>query len=105
MSKASGRMFPTTATNLLKIKYKDAKKFIKTEIKTLQSKDLNANGHILRGDPAELITNAANTGNCDLIVLATHGKAGMKDFWKGCIAHRICSFSRIPLLLPPIIEE
>ena len=76
-SKASGRMFPTTATKLLEMEYKDAKKFIKTEIKTLQSEGLTASGHVLRGDPAEMITNAANAGNVDLIVLATHGKTGM----------------------------
>lgn len=104
-SKASGRMFPTTATKLLEMEYKDAEKFIKTETQTLQSQGFAASGHVLRGDPAELITHAANTSNVALIILATHGKTGMKAFWEGSVAHRICSFSRVPLLLTPITEE
>jgi nucleotide-binding universal stress UspA family protein len=104
-SRASGRMFPTTATKLLEMEYEDAEEFIKTETKTLQSQGFAASGHVLRGDPAEMIANAANTGNVDLIVLATHGKTGMKAFWEGSVAHRICSFSRVPLLLTPIPEK
>lgn len=104
-SKASGRMFPSTATKLLEMEYEDAEEFIKTETKTLRSQGIDASGHVLRGDPAEMITNAAKTGNVDLIVLATHGKTGMKAFWEGSVAHRICSFSRVPLLLTPIPEK
>lgn len=98
-------MFPTTATKLLEMEYEDAEEFIKTETKTLRSQGIAASGHVLRGDPAEMITNAAKTGNVDLIVLATHGKTGMKAFWEGSVAHRIYSFSRVPLLLTPIVEK
>ena len=38
----------------------------------------------------------------DLIVLGTHGKTGMDAFWAGSVAHRICSQSRVPLLLIPV---
>ena len=104
-SKASGRMFPTTASKLLEMEFEDAEEFIKTETKKLQDQGIAASGHVLRGDPADMITNAANAGNVDLIVLATHGKTGMKAFWEGSVAHRICSFSRVPLLLAPIAEK
>ena len=98
-------MFPTTATKLLEMEYEDAEELIKTEAKTLQDQSIAASGHVLRGDPADMITNAANAGNVDLIILATHGKTGMKAFWEGSVAHRICSFSRVPLLLAPITEK
>lgn len=61
-----------------------------------------ASAHVLRGDPASVIVAAAVLAKIDLIVLGTHGKTGMDAFWSGSVAHRICSQSRIPLLLIPV---
>jgi nucleotide-binding universal stress UspA family protein len=100
----SGRMSPATASRLLEMACKDAQELIKTEVDSLQNRGFAVSGHVLRGDPAELIADAANTSNVDLTVLATHGKTGMKAFWEGSVAHRICSFSRVPLLLIPLAK-
>jgi nucleotide-binding universal stress UspA family protein len=102
-AKASSRMSPATASRILELQYKDAQEFIKTETDKLRSQGIAVSGHVLRGDPAEMVANAANSSNVDLTVLATHGKTGMKAFWEGSVAHRICSFSRVPLLLIPLI--
>jgi len=61
-----------------------------------------ASAHVLRGDPASVIVEAAAQAKIDLIVLGTHGKTGMDAFWSGSVAHRICSQSRVPLLLIPV---
>jgi nucleotide-binding universal stress UspA family protein len=53
-------------------------------------------------DPATVIINSAQQSQIDLIVLATHGRTGMEAFWKGSVTHKICSRSRIPLLLIPV---
>ena len=103
-ARASGRMSPATASRLLELQYKDAQEFIKTETDQLRSQGFAASGHVLRGDPAEMIADAANASSIDLTVLATHGKTGMKAFWEGSVAHRICSFSRVPLLLIPLAK-
>lgn len=103
-ARASGRMSPATASRILELQYKDAQEFIKTETDQLRSKGITASGHVLRGDPAEMIADAANSSNVDLTVVATHGKTGMKAFWAGSVAHRICSFSRVPLLLIPLAK-
>lgn len=100
----SGRMLPATASKILELEYKDAQEFIKAEMESLRSQGFAASGHVLRGDPAGMITDAANASSVDLTVLATHGKTGMKAFWEGSVAHRICSFSRVPLLLIPIAK-
>jgi nucleotide-binding universal stress UspA family protein len=103
-AKASGRLFPTTASRILEMENKDAQEFIKRETESLLERGIAASGHVLRGDPADMITNAANASSVDLTVLATHGKTGMKAFWEGSVAHRICSFSRVPLLLIPLAK-
>lgn len=103
-AKVSGRMSPATASRILELADMDAREFIKTEVKSLQSQGFVVSGHVLRGDPADTITDAANTSSVDLTILATHGKTGMKAFWEGSVAHRICSFSRVPLLLIPLAK-
>ena len=68
----------------------------------LRKEGFEASAHVLRGDPASLIVEAAVRAQIDLIVLGTHGKTGMDAFWAGSVAHRIVSQSRIPLLLIPV---
>ena len=103
-AKVSGRMLPATASRILELEYKDAQEFINSETENLRSQGIAVSGHVLRGDPAEMVANAANASNVDLTVVATHGKTGMKAFWEGSVAHRICSFSRVPLLLIPLAK-
>ena len=104
-AKVSGRMLPATASRILEMAYKDAQEFIKRDMEELRSRGIAVSGHVLRGDPAEMISDAANSSNVDLAVVATHGKTGMKAFWEGSVAHRICSLSRVPLLLVPLAKE
>jgi len=101
-AKVSGRMFPATSSRILEMACKDAEEFIKTEIESLRGLGFAVSGHVLRGVPADMITDAANASSVDLTILATHGKTGMQAFWEGSVAHRICSFSRVPLLLIPL---
>jgi len=101
-AKVSGRMLPATASRILEMEFDDARDFIRNQVETLKSQGIAASGHVLRGDPAGIIADAANASSVDLTILATHGKTGMKAFWEGSVAHRICSFSRVPLLLIPL---
>lgn len=101
-AKVSGRMFPATSSKILEMAVLDAQELIKTEMESLRSLGFEVSGHVLRGDPANMITDAANASSIDLTVVASHGKTGMKAFWEGSVAHRICSFSRVPLLLIPL---
>jgi len=103
-AKVSGRMFPATAAKILEMADKDAQEFIGTETEKLRGEGFAASGHVLRGDPAEMIADAANVSSVDLTVVATHGKTGMTAFWEGSVAHRVCSFSRVPLLLIPLAK-
>lgn len=55
-----------------------------------------------RGDPAGQIGQAAQDKGDDLVVLGTHGKAGMSAFWAGSVAAQIPGHTRLPLLLIPV---
>jgi len=98
----ASKMLPGTTSQLLELTTLDAEKHFQELEDGLRQEGFEASAHVLRGDPASVIVEAADRANIDLIVLGTHGKTGMDAFWSGSVTHRICSQSRIPLLLIPI---
>ncbi len=53
---------------------------------------------ILRGDPVEEIVRYARSRNCDLIVMATHGRTGVAHIMVGSVAEKVVRHSPIPVL-------
>lgn len=99
---AASKMLPGTTARLLELRAQDAESHFRTLEDGLRQEGFEASAHVLRGDPASVVVEAAVRAQIDLIVVSTHGKTGMDAFWSGSVAHRICSQSRIPLLLIPI---
>jgi nucleotide-binding universal stress UspA family protein len=66
-----------------------------------KNKGVDISVEVCRGNPVEEIFLAAERSGDDLIVLGTHGKAGIDAFWAGSVASPIISLSKIPLLLVP----
>ena len=99
---AASKMLPGTTSQLLDLTAQDANKYFQEMEDGLRREGFEASAHVLRGDPASVIVEAAVRAQIDLIVISTHGKTGMNAFWSGSVAHRICSQSRVPLLLIPI---
>ena len=54
---------------------------------------------IKSGDPFEAILDAAEERRADLIVLATHGRTGIKRLLIGSVAEKIVRHSRCPVLI------
>jgi len=100
--KVSSRMLPATAARMLEMASLDARETFRKQLEALRGEGFAASAHVLRGDPAKTIAKAAGQAKVDLIVLATHGKTGMEAFWAGSVTHRICTLTRIPLLLIPL---
>jgi nucleotide-binding universal stress UspA family protein len=102
VEKVSSRMLPATSSRILEMASLDARESFRRQLESLQGEGFTASAHVLRGDPAKMIAKAAGHAKVDLIVLATHGKTGMEAFWAGSVTHRICTLTRIPLLLIPL---
>lgn len=99
---ATGKMLPGTTSRMLEYASQEAEEYLRSLLDTLRKQDFAASAHVLRGDPAKMIIDAAANTDVDLIVLATHGKTGMEAFWAGSVAHKICGNCRQPLLLIPV---
>ena len=100
----TGRLLPGTTSRMLELAYQDAEEYLQNMLNSLNEQGFTASAHVLRGDPAKMIVKAASRASIDLILLATHGKTGMGAFWAGSVAHKICSRSKVPLLLIPIAK-
>jgi nucleotide-binding universal stress UspA family protein len=95
----ASKMLPQTTSKLLDLSSRDAEGYFATMERALRQEGFQASSHVLRGDPASVIVEAAERTEIDLVVVATHGKTGMDALWAGSVAHRVCSQSRVPLLL------
>lgn len=95
----ASKMLPGTTSRLLELSTQDAERYFEALEKGLLKEGFAASAHVLRGDPATVIVEAAQQTAIDLVVIATHGKTGMDALWAGSVAHKICSQSRVPLLL------
>lgn len=98
----ASRMLPGTTKRALELATQDAERYFRELEEGLRKEGFEASAHVLRGNPAGMILEAANLAEIGLVVLGTHGKTGMDAFWSGSVAHRICSQSRVPLLLVPV---
>jgi nucleotide-binding universal stress UspA family protein len=52
-----------------------------------------------RAHPYEGIISVAARQNCDLIVMASHGRSGMRAFLLGSETHKVLTHSQIPVLV------
>ncbi len=54
---------------------------------------------ILAGTPAEELSNHARNSDADLIVMATHGRSGLRKLILGSVADKLITLSTVPVLL------
>ncbi len=55
--------------------------------------------HVKDQHPAEGIIQAANSHNCDLIVMASHGRRGIRKVLLGSVAAEVLTHSKRPILI------
>lgn len=102
---AAGRLLPTTMAVMLDMAEEEAQASILGQVSRLQLANLPVTSDVHRGDPAKIIADEAQKHESDLIILATHGKAGQKAFWAESVAPKVARLIQLPLLFVPIPEE
>jgi nucleotide-binding universal stress UspA family protein len=56
---------------------------------------------VAEGEPAEVIEHTAAQRNCDLIVIGTHGRRGVRRVFLGSVAEAVVRGSTLPVLVVP----
>ncbi len=59
---------------------------------------VRASFRVLQGKPAENIARQAEKDNADLIVMATQGESGWREFFTGSVAERVIRHAPCPVL-------
>ncbi len=101
---AAARLLPGAASAWLEMSEQGAEDYVERHRVQLQGLGLAVTSGVVRGDPTIAIVRTAQQVGADVVVLATHGKAGMDAFWAGSVAAHVASRSDLPLLLVPVRE-
>jgi len=99
---APSRLLPAASRTLLDLASREARACLAGWLQRLQARGVTATGEVRRGRPVRVIVRAAAARQADLIVLATHGKAGSRAFWAESMAQQILHHTPQPLLLVPV---
>ena len=65
----------------------------------IKGKAVEAKGEVLIGYPADEILRYADENDTDLILIATHGKSGIKRWGLGSVADKVLRMSKVPTWL------
>jgi nucleotide-binding universal stress UspA family protein len=56
---------------------------------------------VIEGEPADAIEHAAMQRNCDIIIVGSHGRRGLRRLWDGSVAETVARSSALPVLVVP----
>jgi nucleotide-binding universal stress UspA family protein len=96
------RFLPGTTINLRAIAAAQLQDYLEHHLAQTRVAGIDATAEVRQGKIPELIVAAANEQGSDLIVMATHGKAGTKAFWDNSVAVGVQTRTMKPLLLVPV---
>jgi nucleotide-binding universal stress UspA family protein len=99
---ATSSLMPGTTQAMLDIREDNARTHLREHVDAMQKQGIDSTADVARGDPAATILKAAEQLECDLIVLSTHGKAGVGAFWARSVAPHVAQRTKKPLLLIPL---
>ena len=102
---AVGTLLPGTTDAYLDIAEEEACEYLQERIDYFRKKGIDCSAETRRGDVSDEVVEVADQSKSDLIVLGTHGKAGLGAFWAGSVAPKIVSKTRLPILLVPVRRE
>ena len=96
---AAGRLLPGAMRAALDLAQEEAATYLRKNLECLQAAGLTVTTDVRCGDPATVIAEAVDAVHADMVVLATHGKAGTEAFWSGSVAAKVISHVTVPVLL------
>ena len=100
----TAKLMPLASSALLEMQEQGAEAYLAPHAARLRAAGLIVTTEVARGDPAPYLLSTAERIGADVIVLGTHGKAGLEAFWSGSIAPKLSGRSHAPLLLVPLAD-
>lgn len=80
-------------------KERQAQKYLDRIAKGLKSKGIDVHTEVLLGNPAEEIAIYAEYNDCDIVVMASHGRSGPSRWAHGSVADKVFKAICVPVLM------
>jgi nucleotide-binding universal stress UspA family protein len=77
----------------------NAKSYLTKQVSRLKEHGVTAEAQVVFGMASQSLTKYAEENGVDLIVIATHGRSGLNEWFWGSVAERVLKTSRIPVLM------
>jgi nucleotide-binding universal stress UspA family protein len=98
---ATGQLLPTATREMLDLAEQQGVQYLQSCVERLQQAGVPVSAAVARGEPAEVIRETAARLAADLIVLGTHGSAGVEAFWSGSLGQKLLGRIGASFLLAP----
>jgi nucleotide-binding universal stress UspA family protein len=96
---ATGLLLPTTMRAILDLAQQGAMDYLERIVNQCRTQGIPAQAEVLRGETVPVVLSLAEQLNVDLIVMASHGRAGLEALLAGSVAPRVTGRVSCPLLL------
>jgi nucleotide-binding universal stress UspA family protein len=99
-----GLLLPITMTAILDLAQQGGAEYLEHIAAAYRTEGLSVSVEVARGDPVPTVLDLADRHETDLIVMASHGRAGIEALLSGSVAPRIAGRTGHPLLLLRAVE-
>jgi nucleotide-binding universal stress UspA family protein len=96
------RFSPAASQKLQELTCRGLQDYLDAALAAADFRGVAADAEIRPGKIPVVIAETADQSGADLIVMATHGKAGSKAFWANSVAGSVQARTHLPLLLVPV---
>lgn len=101
---ASAALLPAAARAALDLEHRDAERYLEQLAEGLRVRGLPVTTEVRRGDIVAALTDEAAEPEVGLVVVATHGRAGLQAIWAGSVMAKLLSSLKAPVLLLRTID-
>jgi nucleotide-binding universal stress UspA family protein len=78
---------------------KNAEDYLAKQVSRLKKDGITAEAQVTFGMASQTLTKYAEDNGVDLIIIATHGRSGINEWFWGSVAERVLKTSKIPVLM------
>lgn len=96
---ATGVLLPSSTKAILDLAQDGAVEYLQKKVAEYRARGSTISAEVERGDTALKILDVAARNAIDLIVMATHGRAGLDAFWQGSVTPKVLGRAKAPVLM------
>lgn len=96
--------FSTEAPGVVEHLVNKARKFVEELKNRAEAEGITATTLVREGETHEVITSLSKEYNCDVIVMGSHGRTGIKRLLMGSVAEKVIGYAPCPILITKTVK-